>query len=86
MKFIAALQTVFNVVKNTLAMLGFSFDFGLNETQQAAAGFRVLTNELKETNKEIFALTKNSQQLNKAINDFQKLDRIAFKTPAQINQ
>jgi TP901 family phage tail tape measure protein len=58
----------------------------LNSTQQAAAGFRVLTNQLKATNAEAFALKKGVQGISSSIDEFLRLDAIAFKTPQELRQ
>lgn len=60
------------------------FAIQTDEVEDAAAEFRVATNRIKEMNQEINILQRNTGQLNKALKDFQDLDRIAFKTPAEI--
>jgi TP901 family phage tail tape measure protein len=58
----------------------------LDEVGEAAASFRVLANQLRESNAQVFTLTKTSNQLNKEIKEFIRLDNIAFKTPAELRQ
>lgn len=58
--------------------------FRMNNIEKAAAAFRVLTNRIKETNGEIFALSSNTQKLTTNIDKFLALDRIAFKTPQEL--
>jgi hypothetical protein len=81
-------------VKNFIRVSMFIGTFGMSEVvrfaiqtdevEDAAAEFRVATNRIKEMNQEINILQRNTGQLNKALKDFQDLDRIAFKTPAEI--
>jgi hypothetical protein len=58
----------------------------LDSVGEAAASFRVLSNELKENNGRVFTLTKTTSQLNSEIQEFVRLDSIAFKTPAELKQ
>jgi len=70
-------------------MIAIGKSFGsreLDSVGEAAARFRVLSNELKENNGRVFTLTKTTSQLNSEIEEFVRFDNIAFKTPAELKQ
>lgn len=58
----------------------------LNATERAAAGFVVLTNHIKDLNKEIRETQKTTQQLSSTLDRFQRLNRQRFRSDREIQE
>lgn len=58
--------------------------FDLSPIEEAAAEFRVLSNEIKTLNAEIKDLQKENDKLNKTLEEYSKLATIGFKSTQQI--
>lgn len=60
--------------------------FKLTAEEEAAAGLRVLVNEVKDLNKELKESNAEADKLEKAIKTYQNLSNVGFKTSGQISQ
>ena len=58
----------------------------LTAEEEAAAGLRVLVNEVKDLNKELKESNAEADKLEKAIETYQNLSNVGFKTSGQISQ